>query len=78
MSRNDLSNRLRPYMNEESFYKLVMFVACLAGEGIGYGSTDADELLYADILEEAPEEVINDVFELSEDFAKSYKGSFYS
>lgn len=73
-----LSRQLRPYMNEESFYKLVMFVSCLAGEGIGYGTIDADELLYADILAQAPEEVVNDVFELAEDFAESYKGSFYS
>ena len=65
-------------MNEESFYKLVMTVACLAGEGVSYGTIDTDELLYADILADAPEEVINDVFEQSEDFAESYKASFYS
>lgn len=68
-----LMKKLQKCNTPENFYKLVMWVAAAAGEGLGIDKCDADELLYCDVLSDADAFVFDKLDKASDNFVNKYK-----
>lgn len=69
----ELINRLQKYNTPENFYKLCMWVAEAAGEGLSINECDAGELLFLDVLSEEDGYIFNNIAYEAEEFTKTYK-----
>lgn len=65
--------KLKKHNTPENFYKLVMFVATAANEGLSIGNCDAGDLLYCDVLSGAEDTVYDTLGQKAEDFVCKYK-----
>lgn len=68
----ELIKHLQKCNTPENFYKLCMFVAEAAGEGIGINNCDAGDLLYLDVLSEQDGYVYDNIAYEAEEFTKTY------
>ena len=68
-----LMKKLQNFNTPENFYKLAMWVAAAAGEGLCIGNCDAAELLYCDILSDADDSVFDKLDRASDTFVNKYK-----
>lgn len=68
-----MKEKLKKHNTPENFYKLVMFVAAAADEGLSIGNCDASDLLYCDVLSGAEDTVYDTLGQKAEDFVCKYE-----